>query len=326
MMRDLTGRLCALTAAIWTLSCVAAAAQPTTIVVPYAAGGPTDVVARLLADRMGRTLGQTIIVENVAGAGGTIGPARVARSTPDGSTILIHHISLLAAPGLYSNLSYDTRTAFEPVGLVNTGPMVLVGRKTLAPADGAALIPWLKQNGDKVNFAHAGNGTSQHFCTVQLGNVVGFRPSFVSYRGAAPAMNDLVAGQIDMICDQSSNAIPQVQSGTVRAYAVTSKTRLDSIKDVPTMAEVGLPEVDYAVWHGLYVPKGTPPATVEKLNAALRKALDDPLVIERFKELGTTPFPADRRSPAAHATLFSTEFDRLAKLIESAGLKATTAN
>lgn len=295
-------------------------AQQVTFVVPYAAGGPTDVTARLLAERMGRSIGRTIIVENVAGAGGTIGPSRVARSSPDGATVLIHHNALPAAPALYANLPFDVRTAFEPVGLINVGPMVLVGRKSLEAKTAQELAGWIKSQGEKVNFAHAGAGTSQHLCTVLLGSALGVKPSFVSYRGAAPAMTDLIGGQIDLICDQAANAVPQVQSDTVRAYAVTSKERLPSLPDVPTTAEVGLPGVDYTVWHGLYVVKGTPPPVIGKLNEALRTALADPVLQARFAELGTVVVPPSDQSPEAHRQLFSREIDRLARLVSAAGI------
>lgn len=193
---------------LWIAGQSPALSQQINLVVPFAAGGPTDVIARLLGERMSRSLGQIVVVENVAGAGGTLAPARVARTAPDGMTILIHHNALAAAPALYSNLSYDTKTAFEPIGLVNSGPMVLVGRKTLEARTAQELFAWIKAKGDKANFAHAGAGTSQHLCTTLLGNALGVKPTFVSYRGAAPAMNDLIAGQIDLICDQATNAVP----------------------------------------------------------------------------------------------------------------------
>ncbi len=229
-----------------------------TIVVPYAAGGGTDVVARLIAEAMSRTLGQTVLIENVTGAGGTIANERVARSTPDGSTVLINHVALLAAPSLFNNLRYDTQTAFEPVGLVNNAPMLLVGRKSIPGTGPKDYVAWIKAQGAKANFAHGGVGTNSHLCAVMMGNVLGFKPTVVAYRGSAPAITDLLAGQIDLLWDQVTNAITQVQSGALHGIAITSKERLEQLKDVPTTAELGMPEVSYTMWHGLYVAKGTP--------------------------------------------------------------------
>jgi tripartite-type tricarboxylate transporter receptor subunit TctC len=296
-----------------------------TIVVPYAAGGGTDVVSRLIAPHMSRALGQTVIIENVAGAGGTIANERVARSTPDGATVLINHVALLAAPSLFTTLRYDTQTAFEPVGLVNNAPMVLIGRKSI-PGDGPKdLVNWIRAQGTKANFAHGGIGTNSHLCAVMMGNVLGFKPTFVAYRGSGPAISDLLGGQIDLLWDQVTNGLPQIQSGALHGIAITSPQRLEQLKDVPTTAELGMPEVSYTMWHGLYVTKGTPKATVAALNAALRTALADPGVLERLKQLGTLPFPESEMTPEAHARLFAADLPRVAKLVETAGVKAGEA-
>ena len=294
-----------------------------TLVVPFAAGGGTDTVARLIGEQMSRSLGQSFIIENVVGGGSTLANDRVARSAPDGSTVLINHVALLAAPSLFTNLRYDTKTAFEPVGLVNNAPMVLIGRKSIPGNAPKEFVDWIKARGDKANFAHGGIGTNSHLCAVMMGNVLGFRPTIVAYRGSAPAIGDLLAGQIDLLWDQVTNALPQIQAGTLHGIAITSSQRLDQLPDVPTTAELGMPEVSYSMWHGLYVAKGTPAETVTALNAALRKALAEPALLEKLKQLGTLPFPADELTPEAHARLFAADMVRVAKLVESSGIKAS---
>src|SRR3989440_6705950 len=300
-------------------------AKTVTLVVPFAAGGGTDTVARLIGDQMSRTLGRNVIVENVVGGGSTLANDRVARSTPDGSTVLINHVALLAAPSLFINLRYDTQTAFEPVGLVNNAPMVLIGRKSIPGTGPKEFVDWIRREGAKANFAHGGIGTNSHLCAVMMGNVLGFKPTVVAYRGSAPAITDLLAGQIDLLWDQVTNALPQIQAGTLHGIAITSPQRLEQLKDVPTTAELGMPEVSYTMLHGLYVAKGTPKETVGVLNAALRKALSDPRLLEKLKQLGTLPFPDNELTPEAHARLFDADLPRVAKLIESSGIKASEA-
>src|SRR4029077_13645740 len=305
-----------------------AAAQTTksvTLVVPYAAGGGTDTVARLIGEQMARALARNVIIENVVGGGSTIANDRVARSAPDGSTVLINHVALLAAPSLFNNLRYDTQTAFEPVGLVNNAPMLLIGRKSIPGAGPKDYVEWIRTQGARANFAHGGIGTNSHLCAVMMGDVLGFRPTFVAYRGSAPAVTDLLGGQIDLLWDQVTNAITQVQAGSLHGIAVTSPQRLEQLKDVPTTAELGMPEVSYTMWHGLYVAKGTPKETVGALNAALRKALSDPAIVAKLKDLGTVPFPEAEMSPEAHAKLFASDLPRIAKLVESSGIKAGEA-
>ena len=304
------------------------AAQPTrsvTLVVPYSAGGGTDTVARLIAEQMSRALGRAVVIENQVGGGGTIANDRVARSAPDGTTILINHVALLAAPSLFNNLRYDTEKAFEPIGLVNNAPMLLVGRKSLPGSNPKDYVAWIKEQGAKANFAHGGIGSNSHLCAVMMGNVLGFKPTVVAYRGSAPAITDLLGGQVDLLWDQMTNAITQVQSGALHGIAVTSPQRLEQLKDVPTTAELGMPEVSYTMWHGLYVAKGTPKETVDALNVALRKALSDPVIVAKLKDLGTVPFPADQMSPEAHAKLFAADLPRVAKLVESSGIKQSEA-
>jgi tripartite-type tricarboxylate transporter receptor subunit TctC len=296
-----------------------------TLVVPYAAGGGTDTVARLIGDQMSRALGQTVIIENVVGAGGTLANERVARSAPDGTSVLINHVALLAAPKLFASLRYDTLTAFEPIGLVNNAPMLLIGRKSIPGTNAKEIVGWIKAQGPKANFAHGGVGSNSHLCAVMMGNVLGFKPTIVAYRGSAPAITDLVAGQIDLLWDQMTNALPQVAAGTLHGIAVTSPQRMEQLKDVPTTAELGMPEVSYTMWHGLYVTKGTPADAVAALNAALRKAVSNPDVVARLKELGSVPFPEQDLTPEAHARLFAADLPRVAQLVESSGIKAGEA-
>ena len=299
--------------------------KPVTLIVPFAAGGPSDVIGRLLADHMGRTLGQQVIVENVAGAGGTAGAARLASAAADGHTILIHHLALKAAPALYNNLRYDTMTAFEPLGTVNTGPMVITGKIQLAAQNARDFFAYAKQQGDKLTVAHAGVGSNSHLCTVLLGQALGIKPTMVAYRGTGPAMNDLVAGQVDALCDQSTTAVPQIQGGKIRSYAVTSPQRLDVIKDTPTAKEAGV-DMEMTIWHGLYAPRGTPAEALTRLHAALQAALADTNVNERFASFGTTAFPAAQRTREAHKTMFDAEVQRWAKALREAGVATSAAN
>lgn len=299
--------------------------KPVTLIVPFAAGGPSDVIARLLGDHMGRTLGQQVIVENVAGAGGTAGARRLASAEPDGHTLLIHHLALAAAPALYNNLTYDTQTAFAPVGLINTGPMVIAGKLALPPVDGKSFFPFAKAQAEKLTIAHAGVGSNAHLCAVLLGQALGVKFAQVAYRGTGPAMNDLVAGQVDVLCDQSTTAVPQVQGDKIRAYAVTSAERLGVLPNTPTARELGT-EVDMTIWHGLYAPKGTPAASLDALNTALKAALKDQAVLDRFKAVGTSAFPEAEWSREAHARRFGAEIVKWAASLKAAGVAQQTVN
>lgn len=294
--------------------------KPITVIVPFAAGGPSDVIARLLGEQMSKTLGQSVVVENIAGAGGTAGAKRLAASDPDGHTILIHHLALAAAPALYANLGYETETAFAPIGLVNTGPMVVASKLALPPTDAKSFFPYIKENAAKLTVAHAGVGSNSHLCAVLMSQQLGAKFSQVAYRGTGPAMNDLVGGQIDILCDQSTSAIPQIEGKKIRAYAVTSAQRLDVLPDIPTMSEAGA-KLDMTIWHGLYAPKGTPAAVLDKLNGALRAALKDPSVIEKFKSFGTSAFPEAEWTREAHAKAFAAEVRKWAASLAAAGIK-----
>lgn len=295
--------------------------KPITFVVPFAAGGPTDTTARLVAEHMSRTLGHQIVIENVAGAGGTAGTERVSRAMPDGYTMLLHHQGITAAPALYSNLRYDTKTAFETVGLINRGPMIVVAKKAIEARTAKELFDWMKKNADKITMAHAGVGSNSHVCGLLIERVLAQKFTFVAYRGTGPAMNDLVAGQIDVMCDQSTNAVPQIQGATIKAFLVADDERIASIKDVPTAAEAGFPDMTMTLWNGIYAPKGTPPEALDKINAALRKALSDGGVIEKFAAVGTSAFPESQWTTEAHRKTFLAEIERQAALLSGAGVK-----
>jgi tripartite-type tricarboxylate transporter receptor subunit TctC len=293
--------------------------KPITVVVPFAAGGPTDTVARLLGVAMGKSLKTQIIVENVGGAGGTIGAARVAKAAPDGYTILLHNIGHSTAPALYRKLPYDTVGDFEPIGLVNEVPMTLVAKKALPPNTLRELIAYLKANKDKVSYANAGLGSASHLCGMLLMSAIDTDLTTVPYKGTAPAMNDLLGGQVDLLCDQSINATSQIKAAKIKVYAVTTKTRVPSLSEVPTMQEAGLSGFEISVWHAFYAPKGTPKAVVEKLARALRDALRDPTVQQRFADLGAEGVAESRATPEALRAHLKAEIDRWAPIIKKAG-------
>lgn len=295
--------------------------RPITLVVPFAAGGPSDSIARVVGQSMTATLGQQIIVENVAGAGGTVGAARVAKADPDGYTLLIAHVALPASAWLYKSLPYDTPTAFETVGLVNFGPMALATRKNFPAENARDLLARLKTGGKAITLAHAGIGSNAFLCGLLLEQALGTRFTEVAYRGTGPAMNDLVAGQVDALCDQSTNAVPQIEAGTVKGFAVTSARRLDAIRNLPTLQEAGLDKFEFVIWHGLYAGRGTPAATVTALNKALRIALADPTIRQRFQAVGTEVFPDAEQTPEAHRTRFVKEFETWRDAIAKSGLQ-----
>jgi tripartite-type tricarboxylate transporter receptor subunit TctC len=299
--------------------------KPVNVIVVFAAGGPSDTVARLLSDHLGRQFGQQLVVENVAGAGGTIGTDRVAKAAPDGYTILTHHSGLTAAPALYANLKYEAKTAFEPLGLINTGPMVMLSKKDLATKDMKELVAYLKDKGDKATIGFAGVGSNSYVCATVLQQLIGVKLSMVAYRGTGPAMNDLVGGQIDVLCDQATTAVPQIQGGTVKAYAVTSGERLASLKDVPSNKEVGFPGFEVTIWNGAYAPKGTPKDIIDKWNAAIGKFVTDPVVVERFAATGTVPFPPNMRSTEAHSKHLAEQFAFYEKMFAAAGVRKEEA-
>lgn len=293
-----------------------------TLVVPFSAGGPTDTVARMIALPMSKTLGQTVIVENIGGAGGTIAAARVARANPDGYTIFLHHIGQATSATLYKNLTYNVLTDFEPIGLVTPVPMTIIARKDFPAKDAKEFITYVKANKDKITYGNAGIGAASHLCGMLFMSAIDTQFTTVSYKGTGPAMNDLLGGVFDFMCDQTTNTTGQIQGGKVKAYAVTSKKRVPSLKDLPTLHESGLKNFEVAVWHGLYAPKGTPKPVVDKISAALRVALKDATVKQRFAELGTEPEPADRATPAAHKAHLKAEVEKWAPIIKKAGVYA----
>jgi putative tricarboxylic transport membrane protein len=293
-----------------------------TMVVPFAAGGPTDTVARLITVPMSKTLKQQVIVENVGGAGGTIAANRVAKAAPDGYTILIHHIGMATAPALYRKLPYNPMTDFEPIGLINEVPMALVAKKDFPAKDLKELIAYVKANKDKVNYANAGLGAASHLCGMLFMSAIQTDVTTVPYSGTAPAMNDLLGGQVDFMCDQTTNTTSQIKAGKIKVYGVTTKKRVPSLPNVPTMDEAGLPGFEVSIWHGLYAPKGTPKPVIDKLTSALQVALKDENVKQRFAELGTEPVDQKRATPEALRAHLKTEIDRWGPIIKKAGVYA----
>jgi tripartite-type tricarboxylate transporter receptor subunit TctC len=320
-------KLIALFASVLLLSVSPSSAQdyPTkviTMVVPFAAGGPTDTVARLITVPMSKTLKQQVIVENVGGAGGTIAANRVAKAAPDGYTILIHHIGMATAPALYRKLPYNPMTDFEPIGLINEVPMALVAKKDFPAKDLKELIAYVKANKDKVNYANAGLGAASHLCGMLFMSAIQTDVTTVPYSGTAPAMNDLLGGQVDFMCDQTTNTTSQIKAGKIKVYGVTTKKRVASLPNVPTMDEAGLKGFEVSIWHALYGPKGTPKPVIDKLTKALQGALKDATVKQRFADLGTEPVDEKRATPEALRAHLKAEIDRWAPIIKKAGVYA----
>lgn len=293
---------------------------PITMVVPFSAGGPTDTVARIIGEQMGAALGQEIVVKNVAGAGGTLGATEVANAPADGHTVLLHHIGMSTAPALYATLPYDPVTSFAPVGLVTNVPMTIVARKDFEPTTLAELVEFTKANADSVLLANAGLGAASHLCGLLFMHSLGVTLTEVPYQGTGPAMTDILGGNVDLMCDQSTNTTGQIKGGEVKAYAVTTPERLAALPDLPTTIEGGLPDMQVGVWHGIYAPAGTPEDVVAKLTAALQHALADPDVAARFAELGTAPVSAEEATPAAHAAYLVDQIALWKPIIEAAGV------
>jgi tripartite-type tricarboxylate transporter receptor subunit TctC len=293
-----------------------------TLIVPFTAGGPTDTVGRLVARAMGETLKQQVIVENVGGAGGTIAANKVAKAPPDGYTLLIHHIGMSTAPGLYRKLPYDPINDFEHIGLVNDTPMTIVAKQNLPAKDLKELIAYVKANKDKVTYANAGLGAASHLCGMLFMSAIQTELTTVPYQGTAPAMNDLLGGQVDFMCDQTTNTTSQIKGGKIKVYAVTTKARVPSLPDVPTAHEAGLPNFEVVVWHGLYAPKGTPKPVIATLTKALQAAIKDPTVKQRFAELGAESVPENRATPEAHRSFLKVEIEKWGPIIKKAGVYA----
>ncbi|MBP0632746.1 tripartite tricarboxylate transporter substrate binding protein BugD [Cupriavidus sp. AcVe19-1a] len=296
--------------------------KPVTLVVPFVAGGPSDKIARDVAESLRKTLGTTVVVENTAGAGGTIGTARVARANPDGYTLLVHHIGLATAPALYKKLGYKT-SDLEFLGLINEAPSTLIGKTNLPPNNLSDLRKYIAANGAKLNLANAGVGSASHLCSLLLQSTLKSDMTFVPYKGTAPAMSDIMGGQVDLMCEQATNSTPQIEAKKVKAYGVTSAQRstVPALASIPPLNEGGVPGFNFTVWHGLYAPRGTPPAVLEKVNKALRAALKDPALIKREEALGITVVADERLSPAGHKKFFDDEVRRWTKIIKDAGVQ-----
>ena len=293
-----------------------------TMMVPYAAGGPTDTVARVVGLAMGKPLGQSIIVENRPSNGGILAPEVVKNAKPDGYTILIHHIGMATTPALYRQLRFNPLTDFEYVGLINDVPMTLIARANFPAKDFKEFLAYVKANKSKVTYANAGIGAASHLCGMLFMGAIETDLLTVPYKGTAPAMNDLLGGQVDFMCDQTTNTTAQIKSGKVKVYAVTSKKRVASLPDIPTLDELGVKGFEVGIWHALYAPKGTPKPVVDKLAASLQDALKDDTVKKRFADLGAEAVPLDKATPAALQAHIKAEIDKWAPIIKKAGVYA----
>ncbi len=293
-----------------------------TIIVPFAAGGPSDTIARLTAQSMGTTLKTQMIVENVGGAGGTLGAARLTQAKPDGYTVFVHHIGHATAPALYRKLSYDPIKDFEPVGLINDGAMALVARKDFPAKNLKELIAYVKANKDKVNMANAGVGSASHLCGMFFQSALDADLTTIPYKGTGPAMNDLLGGQVDFMCDQTTNNASQIKAEKIKAYGVTTVTPIAALPGVPTMSEAGMPNFTVSVWHAMYAPKGTPQPIIDKLSKALQEALKDPNLKQRFADLGSEPVAQNLATPDALRTHLKSEIDKWGPIIKKAGVFA----
>jgi tripartite-type tricarboxylate transporter receptor subunit TctC len=323
MLRRLAG---AVFAAALGLSAGGAAAQgnyptrPITLIVPFAAGGPTDIVARIIGEHMSRTLGQQLVIENTVGAGGTTASTRAMRANPDGYTIILGHMGTHAASvALYPNLAYHPLNDFAPIGMAAGTPVLILARKDFPPKDLQEFGAYVKGNVEKLNMAHAGVGSVSHVTCLLLNSILQVKPTAVPYNGTGPAMNALVAGQVDYMCDQIVNAVPQIKAGTIKAYAVGTPERNPALPDVPTSREAGLPEFQASAWNALFAPKGTPASIIEKLSSALDAALSDERVRARLLELGSDLPGREKRGPAALSQLVNSEIAKWTPVIRAAG-------
>ena len=300
-------------------------AKPVTMIVPFTAGGPTDTVARSLAQAMGKTLGQTVIVENVGGAGGTVGAGRVKNAQADGHTILLHHIGMSTAPALYRKLAYNPLTDFESLALTVDVPMTIVSRSDLAAKDFNELLSYIKANGSKINYANAGIGAASHLCGLLFMSTIDVDMTTVPFKGTADVVNALLAKQVDLTCDQTTNTTGQIAANQadptkgLKVYAVTSAKRVPTLPKVPTLQESGLKGFEVGVWHGVYAPKGTPKAAIDKLVASIQAGLKDPDFAKRMGELGATVYGNDKANPAAHSAHLKAEIDKWGPIIKKAG-------
>ncbi|QWG19755.1 tripartite tricarboxylate transporter substrate binding protein BugD [Bradyrhizobium sediminis] len=295
--------------------------KPITLIVPAASGGPTDTVARLIGESMGRTLGQTVIVENLGGAGGTLGMARVSKSAADGYTIAVWHIAHATAPALYESLKYDVVNDFDHLGRITDVPMTLVSKPTLPVSNVTELLEWIRANKDKATYGHAGVGSASHLCMLMLMKELGVQMNGIPYRGTGPAMNDLLGNQFDLMCDQTTNTTNQIKDGKIKGFAVTTKSRVSSVPDLPPLDAGAVKGFEVSAWHAMWAPKGLPKDVSDKLVAALQAALRDAKVIERFANLGTEPVQADLATPAALKAHLAAEVQRWGAVIKASGAK-----
>lgn len=293
--------------------------RPVTLVVPFAAGGPTDVVARTLAGSMSRTLGQTVVVDNKLGAGGTVAASFVARAAPDGYTFFIHHNGMATSTALYRKLSYNPLTDFEFVSQAVDVPMTLLARKDFPANNLRELVAYVKANSAKINLANAGLGAVSQLCGMLFERAIGVKLTAVPFQGTAPAMNALLGGQVDILCDQTTQTIPQIKAGSVKFYGVTTRNRIRALPDAPTLSEGGLKDFEVLVWHGIYAPKGTPKPIIDRFNVALRAALKDPEVLKRMADLGAEIAPDAKLSPQGLQTWLKAEIDKWGPIIRASG-------
>ncbi|QWE25180.1 tripartite tricarboxylate transporter substrate binding protein BugD [Polynucleobacter sp. AP-Elch-400A-B2] len=292
-----------------------------TMVVPYAPAGSTDVMGRILAQTMSKNLGQPMVVDNTGGAGGTIGALRVVRAPADGYTILFHNMAQAASPALYSKLSYDPQTDFSAIGVVNDVPMVLVARKDFPANSLQGLIDYIKANPGKLNFANAGVGSTSNLCEVLMKSSLSADWTSISYKGTGPALNDLLAGQVDVICDQPASTLQHIKGGNLKALAVATKERISSLPQTPTFSQSGMPGFQLTVWHGLYAPKNTPKPVIDRLVASLNTALKDPLLVQRFTEMDAMIVPPSSATPAYLRNFLKGDVERWRIALKNVGIK-----
>ena len=315
-------KLAAAAIAAWAVGAAGAQGYPNraiTLVVPFAAGGPTDVVARTLGASMTRTLGQTVVIENKLGAGGTIAANTVAKANPDGYTIFIHHNGMATATALYRKLPYNPLTDFEYIGQVADVPMTMLARRDFPPENLRELMSYVRANKEKINLANAGLGAVSHLCGMLFQQALGVELTTVPFQGTGPAMTALLGGQVDVLCDQTTQTIPQIKAQKVKFYGVTTKQRIAALPDAPTLDEQGLKDFEVVVWHGIYAPKGTPREALDKVNQALRAALKDPAVASKFAELGAQIVPESKQTPEGLRTWLASEIDKWGPVIRKAG-------
>jgi tripartite-type tricarboxylate transporter receptor subunit TctC len=295
--------------------------RPVTMIVPFSAGGPGDVIARILGGAMSATLKQSIVIENVVGAGGTLGTNRVAKAAPDGYTLLLMHVGQATAPALYAKLPFDPVGDFAPIGLVTDVPMILVTRPNFPAKDLRDLVTTIRNAGDKITFGNVGLGSASQLCGLMFMSTTDTKLTPIYYKGGGPALNDVIAGHIDVYCDPATGPTPYIQSNTIKGYAITSKTRVAALPDVPTSSEAGVPEFNVTTWYGLYAPHGTPKPVVDRLVSSLQTALRDPALVSRFAELSMTPVEQERATPDALEAFLRSEIGKWRRIIKAAGIE-----